>query len=136
MLRIITFGFVRIVSSRTYERELDSFWQGANQPVHTFVWCEPSDEQHARALIVAMRCETLGIGSAVDHASAIGWSTKELCGVLRNRKESVEQFRENPEPSASAEPMVRNDGRLAHDSCASSGDAAWCTSHVVGMYHV
>ena len=124
------------MSRRTYERELGSFWQGANQPVHTFVWCESSDEQHTRAVIVAMRCETLGVGPAVDHPSASTWRMKYLCGVLRNRKEPVEQFREKPEPSTSAEPMVGNDGMLAHNSCTSSGHPAWCTSHVVGMYEV
>lgn len=136
MLRIITLGFVRVVSLRTYKRELSPLWQRANQPVHTFVWREPSDEQHACAGIVAMRCEPLRIGPAVDHPSAIRWSMKDLCGVLRNRQEPVEQSREYPEPSASTEPVVGHNGMVAHYSCASSGDAAWCASHVVGMYHV
>ena len=115
---------------------MGSLWQGANQPVHTLMWREPSDEQHARAGIVPMRCKPLSVGPAVDHAGAITWRRKYVCGVLRNRKKPVEQSRENPEPIASTETVVGYDGTLAHNSCARSRHAAWCTSHVVGMYHI
>lgn len=88
--RIITLGWIRIVTGRSGDPQGRTWRKGGDQAIDPFGWRNAADEEHSLPALGRIGGKPDRIGTTVDHPRTVGRKAEFTRGIGRHGQEAIE----------------------------------------------